>query len=154
MRKFPAIAILVVLLVAIIGDSCKKDDCDEVIIPEKSLEELYGCADTRNDLIIDLTNEAIIITNQVDFEDKVDGTCSPIIDFATYDLIVGKATTTQSVDTIYYDYRIACPGGNKTLTVEIIQTATIAAETPVFHALVPKLGNGENVTLNVHVKNQ
>lgn len=153
MKKKIALCLVVLLAAAGLFNSCNQDDCEEAVLDSKSLELLYGCTDTRNTLSIDLTNSAIIISNQTDYESQVDGPCAPAIDFVNYDLIIGKRTTTQVVDTILYDYRIACPGGNKTLNVEIMQGTTVQADNPVFHLLVPKLGNGENIALNVYVKN-
>jgi len=153
MKKNIALYFGIVLVTGIMLSSCKQDDCEEVVLPWESLEELYGCSDTRNELIVDITNSAILITNQTDYDAQVEGPCSPAIDFVNYDLVIGKRTTTQLVDTIYYDYLIACPGANKTLNVEIMQGTTVQADNPVFHVLIPKLGNGENIALNVYVKN-
>lgn len=128
--------------------SCKKE-CQEIVYKVESFENLYGCQDTRHGLIIDLTNEAIIIVSQTGFNSLVEGTCTPSIDFTKYDLIIGKKITDNRVDTIYYDYRADCPDRAKVLQVEIIQSAITTPDTVVYHALIPKLSDAEGVTLNI-----
>jgi len=138
MKKNIILSLLFMLLAAHIFSSCNKE-CQEKVLVSKSLEALYGCHDTRNTLSIDLTNSAVIISSQADYESRIEGPCSPAIDFVNYDLIIGTRTTTQVVDTILYDYRIACPSGNKTLVVDIMLGSTVQADDPVFHQLVQSL---------------
>lgn len=128
--------------------SCKKE-CQEIVYNVESFESLFGCQDTRHGLIIDLTNEAIIITSQIGFNSLVEGTCTPTIDFTKYDLIIGKKSTDNLVDTIYYDYRADCPDRAKVLEVEIVQSAITTPDTVVYHTLIPKLSDSEGVTLNI-----
>jgi hypothetical protein len=90
MRRPVSLYLAMALAVSIALSSCKKDDCEEIVLTVKSLEELYGCTDTRNELIVDLTNTAILITNQTDYETQIDGPCAPAIDFVNYDLVIGK----------------------------------------------------------------
>ena len=83
MKKNITLSFAALLLASSLFNSCNKDDCEESVIESKSLEVLYGCTDTRNTLSIDLTNTAIIISNQTDYDAQVDGPCAPAIDFVT-----------------------------------------------------------------------
>ena len=141
-------SLIIISMLPIGLTSCKKE-CEEIVYKVESFENLYGCQDTRHGLIIDLTNEAIIIISQTGFNSLVEGTCTPSIDFTKYDLIIGKKITDNRVDTIYYDYRADCPDRAKVLQVEIIQSAITTPDTVVYHALIPKLSDAEGVTLNI-----
>jgi hypothetical protein len=149
MKRHTGVVLVLSAIVLFTLTTCKKDKCLERIIAVESLEGVYGCSDTRNGLEINLDNTAIIITNQTDFNDRVSGSCLPVIDFIKYDLLIGRKSTTSIVDTIYYDYRTDCPDMDRIMTVEIIQTPATALDNPVYHALIPKLGGGEGITLSV-----
>jgi hypothetical protein len=142
------ISVISLTIVSLWLSSCKKE-CQDIVYNVESFESLFDCQDTRNGLIIDLTNEAIIITSQSGFNSLVEGNCTPTIDFTTYDLIIGKKITQNLVDTIYYDYRADCPDRKKILKVEIIQSASATADTVVYHALIPKLKDDEGVSLTI-----
>ena len=99
----------VVLILIICFSSCKKNDCKEELRSAKHFESEFGCVNTKHDLIINLTNNVMVIRSKDDYDTKVSGTCHPEIDFTLYDLVIGKQATTYRNDTILYDYRIACP---------------------------------------------
>ena len=148
MKKLYFLSIILVIVV----NSCKKNDCNEVIIMQKHLESDYGCTDTRHTLVINLQNDGTIIRSRADYDSQVTGTCHPEIDFSKYDLIIGAQSTGNVVDTIYYDYRIKCPDDELTLTVDIIQSAATTPDNVVYHAIVPKIGDEQAVYLIVNVK--
>jgi len=138
-----------ILLVAAFMNSSYRKECEELILKVESLEKLYGCTDTRNSMAIDLTNDAVIITTQTDFNALVDGPCKPVIDFSKYHLLIGKKTTTHKVDTIFYDYRADCPDRYKTMKVEIVMTTEEIPEDVVYHALISKLTDEEGISLTI-----
>lgn len=146
MKTFEFFAIL--LIAALSGSSCRKE-CQELVLKVESLEKVYGCTGTRNNIIIDLTNNAVIITNLTDFNSYVDGPCKPAVDFSKYHLLIGKKSTTHRVDTILYDYRADCPDRYKTMKVEIVLTAEAIPENVVYHALIPKLTDDEGISLTI-----
>jgi hypothetical protein len=144
---------LIVTLALLVGlSSCKKNDCKEEIISTKHFESEFGCVNTKHDLSVDITNNVMVIRSKEDFDSKVSGTCHPDIDFSLYDLVIGKQATAYSNDTILYDYRIPCPEDKLTLTVDIVQSDLNVADTVVFHAMIPKLGNEEPLYINVIIK--
>jgi hypothetical protein len=145
------VIILSVIILSIL--SCKKeDDCEEVLLDVKNLETDYGCRNTKHTLVIDLINEVKIIRSMEDYDGEVSGPCHPDINFSENDLIIGKHILNNVNDTITYDYRRACPGENLTLTVELTQFATSLPDTVVYHAIIPKLDDGESVDINLTIR--
>jgi len=132
--------------------ACKKDNCTETILTVKHFESEYGCTNTKHTLMIDLNNTCTLIQSKEDYDSKVTGTCHPDIDFTLYDLVIGKQSSGNLNDTILYDLRHKCPEDELTLTIDIIQKALTQPDNVVYHAMIPKLGSGESLKINVNVK--
>ena len=128
------------------------DKCKEKTMSAKHFESEYGCADTKHTLIVDLTDAGMIIRSKEEFDSKVSGICHPDIDFALYDLVIGKQSTANEVDTILYEYGTLCPDDELTLSVDIVQSLITTPDNVVYHALLPKLGDGEDLTVNLNVR--
>ena len=128
------------------------DRCKEKTMSTKQFESEYDCGDTKHTLIIDLTDEGMIIRSKEEFDSKVSGICHPDIDFNLYDLVIGKQSTGNMVDTVLYDFGTDCPDDKLTLTVDIVQSAITTSDNVVYHALLPKLGDGEDLTLILNVR--
>ena len=128
------------------------DKCKEKTMSAKHFESEYGCTDTKHTLIIDLTDAGMIIRSKEEFDSKVSGICHPDIDFALYDLVIGKQSTANEVDTILYEYGTLCPDDELTLSVDIVQSLITTPDEVVYHALLPKLGDGEDLTVNLNVR--
>jgi len=150
LNKMKYICIIPVLLICM--SSCKKNDCKEELRSAKHFETEFGCVNTKYDLSIDLTNNVTVIRTKDDYDTKVTGTCHPEVDFTQYDLVIGNQATAYRNDTILYDFRIACPENQLTLSVEIIQSDVNVADEVVFHAMIPKLGDEELLYINVNIK--
>jgi len=152
-RNFKEMKYLIVVLALLAGlSSCNKNDCKEELRPVKHFESEFGCVNTKHNLLVDVTNNVIVIRTKEDYDSKVSGTCHPDIDFSIYDLVIGKQATAYMNDTILYDYRIACPENKLTLTFDIVQSDVNVADSVVFHAMIPKLGDEEPLYINVIVK--
>jgi hypothetical protein len=152
-RHLKEMKYLIASLALLVGlSSCNKNDCKEELRPVKHFESEFGCVNTKHDLLVDVTNNVIVIRTKEDYDSKVSGTCHPDIDFSLYDLVIGKQVTTYMNDTIIYDYRIACPENKLTLTFNIVQSDVNVADSVVFHAMIPKLGDEEPLYINVIVK--
>ena len=132
--------------------SCKKNECNEIILTSKHLESDYGCVNTKYSLVVDLQNNGKIIRSKEAYDTEVTGPCHPDIDFSKYDLVIGKQSSGNENDTILYDYRSACPNNELTLTVDIIQSDATRPDNVVYHAIIPKLGDEETLSLIVNVK--
>ena len=139
--------------------SCNNDDdtnetdlCPEetITIETTSLEAEYGCINTENIMEIDVSSgNFIIISNQQTFDDLVTEVCMPVIDFATYDLVIGRQGLTSGNDSIRYDLIEICETEAQTLTVTFIQNATSVAPTLTFHALIPKLATAQELAVAI-----
>jgi hypothetical protein len=138
-----------VLFVSIL---CSCDKCRETTIATKHFETEFGCEDTRHTLAIDLNNECTLISSDGDYDSKVSGTCHPEVDFSLYDLVIGKQAIPNEVDTIYYQYGIKCPENELTLSVDIIQSGTAGPDNVVYHALIPKLGDEQPLSVSLTVR--
>jgi hypothetical protein len=128
------------------------DKCKDKTISSKQFEDVFGCVDTKHNLTVDLTDACIIIRSDEEFNSKVTGTCHPDIDFTLYDLVIGKQSTANEVDTILYKYGTVCPENELTLAVDIVQSLITTPENIVYHALVPKLGDEQGLQVNVTVR--
>jgi len=132
--------------------SCNDDDeCSDSDITITSLENEYGCIETKYQMEIELINDYTIIKNQSDFDSLVTGSCQPTIDFDMYDLAIGKKGLLSGNDTIAYDLEEDCESGDQTLTVTFNQNPTAQAPDLTYHALIPKLGNGQELTIVIEI---
>ena len=145
-------SVLLISTIICIMSCSKKDTCKEQLMTVKHFESDYGCADTRHSLIINLTNSGTIISSKDAYDSQVSGDCHPQIDFTLYDLVIGKQSSGNNNDTITYDLRKTCPDSKLTLTVNIIQGLLTVPDNVVYHALIPKLGDGESLNIQVIVK--
>jgi hypothetical protein len=132
--------------------ACKKDDCNEQVLTLKHFESDYGCQLTKYSLIINLQNDVKIIRSKEVYDSEVTGPCHPDIDFSKFDLVIGKQSSGNENDTILYDYRSVCPNNEATLTVDIIQADATRPDNVVYHAIISKLGDEENLNIIVNVK--
>lgn len=133
--------------------SCNSDDdCGSPVwSTPTNLEVEYGCVNTKYQMEINLTDNYTIIRSQQEFDSLITGTCTPTIDFSTYDLIIGKKALTSGNTNIEYNYMKHPCSNAKYLDVIFIQNATTEAPNLTYHALVPKLDTNEtiNVTLEI-----
>lgn len=133
--------------------SCKKDDdgCTDTVVNTTSLEAEYGCTNTQYQMDIDLSETHTIIKNQQDFDVLVTGSCQPTIDFATYDLVIGKKQFTSGDVLIAYKLIESCETGNETLTVSFTTGVLTVAPNITYHALIPKLKDGQELNVEIVV---
>ena len=146
--KYPVLIFSFLLLSMFSG--C--DKCKEKTMSTKQFETEYGCPDTKHSLEVDLTDACVLISSKEEYDDQVTGNCHPNIDFTIYSLIIGKQSTSREVDTILYEYKTVCPDDELTLTVDIVQSAVIKADTVVYHTLIPKPESGADLYVNINTK--
>ncbi len=142
---------LFIALLAIGIFSCNNDDngCADTTMNITSLEEEYGCTNTKYQMDINLSDDFIIIDNQADFTAMVTGSCQPPIDFATYDLVIGKKGLTSGNSSIEYELIQNCNTGNQNLIVTFIQNETAEAPDLTYHALIPKMGDNQELDVEI-----
>jgi hypothetical protein len=146
------ILIPVFLTCLIIGFSaCSDDDENCGTVAVESLENLYGCVNTSNNMEFTFNSAFEIIRTQGRFDSLILGNCKPVIDFSTYDLVVGEENLTSGVDVINYEYTPLCNNTDGVLKVTFISNPTAVAPTLTYHALIPKLASSETVTVDVQV---
>ncbi|MEN8138594.1 MAG: hypothetical protein ABFR62_09180 [Bacteroidota bacterium] len=138
------------LISLILFQSCK-EDCSNINLPVDSLESEYGCENTKYGMEIDLTDDFTVIRTQSDFDNLVSGTCDAVIDFTEYDLVIGKKGLTSGNESIEYELEEDCESGDLYLKVTFTQNATSVAPNLTYHALVPKIGNGATLNLEIEV---
>ena len=142
---------LTIFLTCILAfNSCKRDNCKDELRTIKNLETEYGCVNTRHSLQINLSNDFSIIRSKTSYDNLVTGSCHPEINFSIYDLVIGKQFMGNLCDTIFYDFRKVCPKNELTLTINIRQSALTQPDNVVFHALIPKLGDEESLTVIIN----
>lgn len=130
----------------------KEKECENLVLKTESLENLYGCSDTRYSLECRLDNDYEIIRSQEKFLNFTTGTCRPKIDFQSYDLIVGKKGLTSGNSSIEYYLIEDCQEKIKILTVTFNQNIATVAPNLTYHALIPKLGDEETIKVIIDVK--
>jgi hypothetical protein len=147
------IVILIFFSSFLLGFSCNNgEECKNKILEIKSLEDLYGCENTKYQMNVDLSDNFIIIRSQNQFDNYVTGLCTPEIDFNTYDLIIGKQGLTTGNSYISYELVEDCETTNLLLTVTFHQNETLEAPDLTYHALVSKLGDDQVVNIDIEIK--
>lgn len=148
MKKIIFLCVLIFSFVACSGDD---DGCRNKILPNTNLESEYGCTNTKYSLDIDLKNDNTIIRNQASFNELVMGSCHPLIDFVTYDLIIGKKGLNSGNDTIEYKLIQNCKTSNLELTVSFYQNRLTAAPNVTYHALIPKITGQQKIDVEIEM---
>ncbi|MDW5289250.1 hypothetical protein [Formosa sp. PL04] len=148
MKRFLLIAILSIAVF-----SCDEDDndCVDTVFVTTSLEEVYGCVDTENEMYVPSAaeNTYTVITNQADFESQVEGTCMPEIDFEMYDLIIGNYVLTSGYSNIIYELSEDCDSQELELDVTFNITDVAVTQDVTYHVLTPKLENVAGLTVDI-----
>jgi hypothetical protein len=140
---------------AVVLFSCSDDDdgnepeCTDTPISFTNLEKEYGCINTKRDMDIDLDNNFVIISSQAAFDALVTGTCMPEIDFAEFDLVIGKQFLNTGNDTIEYALAELCEDEGLQLVVTFNQNNTSEAPNLTYHILAPKLDNPERLEVEI-----
>jgi len=143
------IIIISILFLGIISCNSDDDDCDDTILNITSLEIEYGCINTKYQMDIDLSENHMIIRNQLDFAEFVSGSCQPTIDFSVYDLVIGKKGLANGNSSIDYELIEDCKTGNQNLIVTFNQNETTEAPNLTYHALIPKLGDEQELNVDI-----
>ncbi|MHA7944243.1 hypothetical protein ACJOV8_014290 [Formosa sp. 3Alg 14/1] len=141
--------ILIISLIFLGIISCSNDDCTDTILKTTSLETEYGCINTKYQMDIDLSENHMIIRNQLDFTELVSGSCQPTIDFSIYDLIIGKKRLGNGNSFIDYTLVENCETGTQNLIVTFYQNDTTEAPNLTYHALIPKLENEQELSVEI-----
>ena len=129
------------------------EPCTDTPVAVTSLEKEYGCTNTNRQLSTSLNQTYTIIRSQAEFDQQVTGSCHPQVDFARYDLVIGKQTTSSGSSSFQYAYKRQCPAGSMKLVVTVLPGMTTDTGNLTYHALVPKLAPQETVQVEVSVKN-
>ncbi|UPL50137.1 hypothetical protein [Hymenobacter sublimis] len=118
----------------------------------KSLESEYGCYNTARQMHINLSETYTVIHSQAQFDQLVSGSCRPQIDFATYDLVIGKKGLPNSEAGIHYTLQREYE--TKRVVLHVVFTLSMTTEAPnvTYHALVPKLAASEGVDVKIEMK--
>ena len=127
------------------------EECEGTLLATKSLESEYDCTNTKREMEIDLSEDYTIIINQSDFDSLVTGDCKPEINFSSYDLVIGKKGLTSGNTSIKYELIEDCENGSQNLTVTFHQTWTTEAPNLTYHALIPKLENEDQLSVEIIV---
>ncbi len=142
--------ILIILILFLGIFSCNNDDdCTDTILNTTSLETEYGCTNTKYQMDIELSENYMIIRNQLDFAEFVSGSCQATIDFSVYDLIIGKKGLTSGNSSIDYELIENCKTGNENLIVTFNQNETTEAPNLIYHALIPKLRDKQELNVEI-----
>ena len=141
-------AIFIFTLLILFISCSENDDCEEIQLTVNH----FDCENTKYSLDIDIVNDYTIIRSQVTYDNKVSGDCHPSMDFSQYDLLIGKQSSGNENDTIKYDLRRVCPDHKLILTIDIIQSDATRPDNVVYHALIPKLGDEETLTVTINLQ--
>ncbi|MDR2222297.1 MAG: hypothetical protein LBE34_06100 [Flavobacteriaceae bacterium] len=147
MKKFLSFLGLVLILI-----SCSKEDplppcINGDFIQTFHIETSFGCQDTRTTMKVTGLegNSFKIFSNQRDALNQVStiGNCGiDRIDFNRSDLLVGQTWVESYNFKINYVYIEKC-NGQKGMTVELYQNRGGKGHFITYHAIIPKLRNGE-----------
>lgn len=141
------IIFLPLLFLALSSCSNEDDNCSDRVINTTSLESKYNCTNTKYDLNLELVDDYIIIRDQANFNSLVTGNCNPVIDFSTFNMVIGKKELTTGNDSIEYNLTENCETGNLVLEVTFNQNESTEAPNLTYHRLIPKLTQGKELTV-------
>ncbi|AVR44250.1 hypothetical protein C7S20_02665 [Christiangramia fulva] len=141
-----AISLSFLILACSEGENCTNRELNIT-----SLENEYGCTNTKNS-DIEISEGYKIIRNQTEFEALNFGNCDPEIDFSKYDLIIGKYQLTTGNNSIDYDLVENCQTKNLILKIAFNQNETAEAPNVTYHALIPKLEIGQSISIEYAVQ--
>jgi hypothetical protein len=140
--------------------SCSKEDplppcINGDFIATFHIENLFGCEDTRTTMRVrDLEGNSFkILRNQRDAVNQVttNKNCGiSQIDFYRYDLLVGQVWVESNNFKVNYVYIEKCDG-QKGMTVELYQNRGGRGHFITYHAIIPKLKNGEVPTVTTRI---
>lgn len=138
-----------IYLLLLICMACnQKDDCQEVKLPIHHLD----CENLNTSPQINISNNYVIIRSRETYDAQVTGNCHPVVDFSRYDLLIGRQSSGNEVDTILYDLRRTCLNNELNLNVDIVQSGATRPDNVVYHALIPKLVDEETIRVKVNVQ--
>lgn len=123
------------------------------MIEAQNLETLYGCTNTTFGLDIEIENSYLVITSQSDYNRLVKSTtCNPLIDFNSYNLLIGKKGLSTGNSSIEYELKENSLGE---LDVKVKFNQNMAQNAPivVYNVLIPKKFNSSNVKVEYQIKN-
>ena len=121
--------------------------CEDEHISVLSLENEYGCVNTKYQMNIDLNENFTIIKSQTEYDLLVTGSCDVQIDFTKYDLIIGKKGLTNGNTRIEYTLLKRCDYKKLELEITFFQNITAVAPNLTYHALIEKLDPDEDVEI-------
>ncbi|WP_179353931.1 hypothetical protein [Winogradskyella vidalii] len=147
--KLGPLHLLLFLGFILLSGCSNDDDCTDTVINTTSLEIAYGCTDTKYQMDIELSEDFMIIKNQLDFAEFVSGSCQPTIDFSIYDLIIGKKGLANGNTSIDYELIKNCETENENLIVTFNQNETAEAPNLTYHALIPKLEDDQELHVEI-----
>lgn len=136
-------------ILTLLAFSCKNNDCEDKVL---TLHQL-ACENSKHNLDIGLDNNFTVIRSKEAYDHQVTGNCHPEIDFNLYDLVIGKQSLSTENDTITYNLKRQCSDNKLKLTIDMLQTDAAKPDIVVYHALIPKLGDEEGLSLEINVKN-
>ena len=124
------------------------DDCGDTTVESFSLEEVYGCVNTKYQLDINLVENFAIITNQSEFDQLISGSCNPSINFSIYDLVIGKKGLESGIASITYFLIQDCDDNYK---LEVLMNTNETTEAPniTYHRLIPKLAQDQTIDVEL-----
>lgn len=125
----------------------QKDDCQDVKLSVVQLE----CQAAGSSPDVAISNNYVIIRSREIYDVQVTGNCHPVVDFTRYDLLIGRQSSGNEVDTILYDLRRICPGNELILNVDIVQSFAARPDNVVYHVLIPKLGEEETFQVKINL---
>lgn len=119
-------------------------------LPSTSLEQYFGCRDTRYSIKINLDDSFKLIRSQAEFKQYATSNCDFNIDFSNYDLIIGKKQLKSGNQSISYEYNTEdCI--TKKLKVIFKQDNSMFAPNITYHRLIPKISNTEMLQVEIVV---
>lgn len=102
-----------------------------------SIEEIYDCPDTRYSLEINQKESYMRLSKKKDYDEKVNGSCHPDIDFEKYDLLIGKKQLQSGNHSIHYELQEDC-SRREILVVRFYQNMVMESPNITYHVLLPK----------------
>ncbi|MCU0333432.1 MAG: hypothetical protein MUF62_00125 [Chitinophagaceae bacterium] len=125
--------------------------CGVDTLKPQNTEQVYGCTNTAYQMQVAIRDSFLLITNAADYQLLVKGSCTPVIDFDKYCLLIGKRQLQQGLQAISYQLYYHCPKNCYEVQVKLQQHLGMQAPNVTWHLLLPKLASAQTVEVKLTI---
>ena len=143
MKKVLISYILCLLLGSITGCT-DNNQCEAGNQAVKSLQD-FGCSNVAYNVDVFSANEYALIRSEEEYNQNVEASCQPNVDWNNYDLIIGKQQLSNGLERIERNLVVNCSTNQLTLQFTFYLSITQIAPEITFDAMIPKMMDNQDL---------